>query len=42
MDIGYDATVEEYADYLAYENADEQWDDEAKLDFDGDFPAYVA
>ena len=42
MDIGYDTTLEEYADYLAYENADEWWDDEAELDFDGDFPTYVA
>lgn len=42
MDVGYDATLKEYADYLAYENADEWWDDEAELDFDGDFSAYVA
>ena len=42
MDIGYDTTLEEYADYLAYENAYEWWDDEAELDFDGDFPIYLA
>ena len=41
MDIGYDTTLEEYADYLAYENAYEWWDDEAELDFDGDFPIYL-
>ena len=42
MDVGYDIILEEYADYLAYENADEWWDDEAELDFDGDFPTYLA
>ena len=42
MDIGWDITLEEYADYLAEENANEWWDDEAELDFDGDFPTYVA
>ena len=42
MDIGYDTTLEEYADYLAEENANEWWDNEAELDFDGDFPIYVA
>ena len=42
MDIGYDTTLEEYADYLAEENANEWWDNEAELDFDGDFPTYVA
>ena len=42
MDIGYDTTLEEYADYLAEENANEWWDDEAELDFDGDFLTYVA
>ena len=42
MDIGYDTTLEEYADYLAEENANEWWDNEAELDFDGDFPPYVA
>ena len=41
-DIGYDTTLEEYADYLAEENANERWDNEAELDFDGDFPTYVA
>ena len=41
MDIDYDTTLEEYADYLVYENADEWWDDEAELDFDGDFSSYV-
>ena len=25
MDVGYDTTLKEYADYLAYENADEWW-----------------
>ena len=42
MDIGYDTTLEDYADYLAYENAYEWWDDETELDFDGDFPIYLA
>ena len=42
MDIGYDTTLEEYADYLAEENANEWWDNEAELDFDGDFPTYVS
>ena len=42
MDISYDTTLEEYADYLAEENANEWWDNEAELDFDGDFPTYVA
>ena len=42
MDIGYDTILEEYADYLAEENANEWWDNEAELDFDGDFPTYVA
>ena len=42
IDVGYDTTLKEYANYLAYENADEWWDDEAELDFDEDFPAYVA
>lgn len=41
MDIGYDTTLEEYADYLAEENANERWDDEAELDFDGDYPTYA-
>ena len=42
MDVGYDPTLDEYADYLAYENADEWRDDEAELDFDGNFPNYLA
>ena len=42
MDIGYDTTLEEYADYLAEENANEWWDDEAELDFGGDYAAYAA
>ena len=44
MDVGYDTTLEEYADYLAYENAYEWQDDdeEAELDFDEDFPIYLA
>ena len=41
MDVGYDTTLEEYADYLAYENAYEWWYDETELDFDGDFPIYL-
>ena len=41
MDIGYDTTLEEYADYLACENADEWWDDEAELDFYGDYSIYA-
>ena len=42
MDVGWDITLEEYAEYLAEENANEWWDDEAELDFDGDYPAYAA
>ena len=42
MDVGWDVTLEEYAEYLAEENANEWWDNEAELDFDGDFPTYVA
>lgn len=41
MDVGWDITLEEYAEYLAEENANEWWDDEAELDFDGDFPIYL-
>ena len=42
IDVGWDITLEEYAEYLAEENANEWWDDEAELDFDGDFPIYLA
>ena len=42
MDVGQDITLEEYVDYLACENANEWWNDEAELDFDGDFPTYIA
>ena len=41
MDVGWDITLEEYAEYLAEENANEWWDDEAELDLDGDFPIYL-
>ena len=42
MDVRWDITLEEYAEYLAEENANEWWDNEAELDFDGDYPAYAA
>ena len=42
MDVGWDITLEEYAEYLAEENANECWDDDAELDFDGDYLAYAA
>ena len=42
MDVDWDITLEEYAEYLAEENANEWWDDEAELDFDGDYPTYSA
>ena len=41
MDVGWDITLEEYAEYLAEENANKWWDDKAEFDFDGDYPAYA-
>ena len=38
MDVSWDITLEEYADYLAKENANEWRDNEAELDFDEIIP----